>query len=112
MKKCVFFFYFLLFTFSLAQAQTTSKISTPDPTQKIRIVETACGSCQLGLSGKSCALAVKMNNKAYYVEGTSIKEHGDEHAEDGFCSAVSKAEVQGKVVDGKFVASYFKLVKE
>ena len=112
MKKVIFFFTFLLFTFTLASAQTTSKISTPDPTQKIRIVETACGECQLGLKGKSCDLAVRMNGKSYFVEGTTIDEHGDSHDKDGFCNAVSKAEVQGKVVGNKFVATYFKVVKE
>ena len=28
------------------------------------IVETACGECQLGLNGKSCDLAVRINGKA------------------------------------------------
>lgn len=98
-----------------ASAQTKSKetISTqPDPSQKIMTVEAACGECQLGLSGKGCDLAIRMNGHAYFVDGTNINSHGDAHGADGFCEAISKAEVQGKVVNGRFKATYFKVIKE
>jgi hypothetical protein len=88
------------------------KIYTPDPNKKIQVVEAACGQCQFKLEGEGCNLAVKINGKAYFVDGTSIDEHGDAHAKDGFCNAVRKAEVQGELVDNRFQASYFKLVKE
>jgi hypothetical protein len=45
------------------------------------------------------------------VEGTDIDDHGDAHGEDGFCNAIRKAQVQGKVEGDKFVVTYFKLVK-
>ena len=53
-----------------------------------------------------------IDGKAYFVDGTKIDDHGDAHAEDGFCEAIRKAEVQGKVVDGRFKATYFKLLPE
>lgn len=96
-------------TFTTAQ---TKDIHTPDPAKKIMVVETACGKCQLGLKGKICELAVRINGKAYYVDGTSIDDYGDAHANDGFCNAVRKAEVQGEIVNGRFKATYFKLLTD
>jgi Family of unknown function (DUF6370) len=74
------------------------------------LVDAACGECQFKLPGKSCDLAVRIKGKAYFVDGTSIDEHGDAHAKDGFCNAVRKANVQGELVNGRFKVSYFKLV--
>ncbi len=98
-----------------ASAQTKSKetISTqPDPSQKIMTVEAACGECQFGLTGKGCDLAIRMNGHAYFVDGTNINSHGDAHGADGFCEAIRTAEVQGKILNGRFQASYFKVKKE
>lgn len=74
-------------------------------------LEASCGSCQLGLKGDDCSLAVRLDGKAYYVTGTVIDDHGDAHAKDGFCNAIRKAEVQGELVNNRFVATYFKLLK-
>ncbi|MBI3139281.1 MAG: hypothetical protein HYZ15_11920 [Sphingobacteriales bacterium] len=90
--------------------QTTRPLSVPDSTQKIQVVETACGQCQFGLKAKGCSLAVRINGKAYFVDGTSIDEHGDAHADDGFCNAIRKGEVQGKLINGRFKVTYFKLL--
>ena len=87
-------------------------ISKKDTSKPVQIVETACGQCQFKLPGKSCDLAVRINGKAYFVEGTSIDEHGDAHANDGFCNAIRKAEVQGEIKNEKYVVSYFRLVPE
>lgn len=78
---------------------------------KPHIVETACGECQFHLKGDDCDLAVRINGHAYFVDGTGIDDHGDAHAKDGFCNSIRKAEVTGKVVDGRFKASSFKLIK-
>lgn len=95
-----------------ANSQTTgSKPIAPDSTQKIQVAEAACGECRFGMKGKGCDLAVRIAGKRYFVDGTSIDQHGDAHASDGFCNAIRKAEVQGKIVDGRFKASYFKLLK-
>ena len=63
-----------------------------------------------GLTGKGCSLAVQIKGKTYLVEGTGINDHGDEHAKDGFCNKVRKAEVQGSIVEKKYKATYFKLI--
>jgi hypothetical protein len=102
-----------MFIAGVAMSQT--KVSTltdkPDPAKKLQVVEASCGECNFGLTGKSCDLAVRIGGKSYFVDGTSINDHGDAHAKDGFCEAVRKAEVQGEIVDGRFKATYFKLVK-
>lgn len=91
-------------------AKAQSKISIPDTTKKIQVVEASCGQCQFGMKGTGCSLAVRIDGKSYFVEGTKIDDHGDAHAGDGFCEAIRKAEVQGKVVKNKFKVTYFKLL--
>jgi len=102
----------LLFINSAFGQKSDTKVSTPDPNKKVQVVETACGECQFKLTGKGCDLAVRIDGKAYFVEGTDIDSHGDAHAEDGFCKAVRKAEVQGNLVNDRFKVTYFKLLKE
>ena len=101
----------LLFISSAFSQKSDPKVSIPDPNKKIQIVETACGECQFKLVGKGCDLAVRVDGKAYFVEGTDIDSHGDAHAKDGFCNAVRKAEVQGDIVNDRFKVTYFKLLK-
>jgi transcription elongation factor Elf1 len=108
--------YFLLLcmafaTCNICNAQTkVSQTNVVDATMPIKIVEVSCGQCQFKMAGKGCNLAVRIKGKSYFVDGTSIDEHGDAHADDGFCKAIRKAEVQGKVVKNRFVATYFKLL--
>lgn len=78
---------------------------------KKQIVEAACGQCKFDMKEKTgCDLAVRIDGKSYFVDGTDINKHGDAHAEDGFCSTIRKAEVVGEVKNGRFVASNFKLL--
>ena len=62
------------------------------------------------MEAKGCDLAIRIEGKTYFVDGTKIDEHGDAHAKDGFCSAIRKAEVVGEVKENRFVVSYFKLL--
>jgi len=94
-------------------AQNDSKVAkTPNPDKKIIKAEASCGQCQFGMTGGGCTLAVRIDGKAYFVEGTDLDDHGDAHAHDGFCNKIRKADVQGEVVDNKFNVSYFKLKSE
>lgn len=78
---------------------------------KTQIVEASCGQCQFGMKGKGgCDLAVRIDGKTYFVDGTDIHKHGDAHAADGFCSAIRKAEVTGEIKGDRFVATSFKLL--
>lgn len=106
---------FWLLAASTAAAQTTkaaTSVVAPDKNKQVQLVEASCGQCKLGLPGKSCDLAVRINGKAYFVDGTNIDSHGDAHAKDGFCSAIRQAEVQGEIVDNRFRATYFRLLPE
>jgi hypothetical protein len=102
----------VLFSALVSQAQTPSTTTKPDPNKKLQVVDAACGQCRFGLKGKGCDLAIRLDSVAYFVDGTSIDQHGDAHASDGFCNAIRKAEVQGEVVDNRFNVTYFKLMKE
>lgn len=102
----------LLFAVAIFGQKTEFKVSKPDSTKKIQVIETACGECQFKLTGKGCNLAVRMDGKAYFVDGTDIDSHGDAHAKDGFCNAVRKAEVQGELVNDRYKVTYFKLLKQ
>jgi len=96
----------LLFLFSvlLVHAQDTKELP------KLQIVEASCGECQFGMKGHGCELAVLIDGKPYFVDGTSIDSHGDAHADDGFCTTIRKAEVFGQIIDNRFKASFFKLI--
>ena len=99
MKNLVLFIALLSFTFGFSQEK------------KKQVLEAACGQCQFKMKDKKgCDLAVRIDGKSYFVEGTKINDHGDAHADDGFCNVIKKAKVIGEVKDGKFVVSYFKLL--
>jgi hypothetical protein len=100
----------LLSSLLCTAAGAQSAISVPDGTKKRDTVEASCGQCQFKMPGKGCNLAVRISGKSYFVDGTSIDDHGDAHADDGFCEAVRRAEVQGEVVNNRFKATYFKLL--
>jgi hypothetical protein len=104
MKKLIF----VLFLFIGIAAQAQSKKVIDKPT----IVEASCGECQFGMKGKSCDLAVRIDGKTYFVDGTTIHDHGDAHAEDGFCNAIRKASVTGTIEKNRFKATSFTLVNE
>ena len=103
----------LLFSFVCFTAMAQQKEAPqPDPAKKLLTVDASCGQCQLGLKGKGCNLAVRIDGKSYFVDGSDIDSHGDAHATDGFCNKVRKAQVQGEVVKDRFKATYFHLLPE
>jgi hypothetical protein len=105
-------FYFLYSIMSLSAFSQDSTFSKLDPNKKVLMVDAACGQCQFNMKGKGCTLAVKMNGKLYFVDKAGIDDFGDAHADEGFCNAIRKAKVQGKVRNKKFVPTYFKLLPE
>ena len=111
MKKMFLAFFITVAALPVLAQHKQSKVDTPDLSKKIDTVEAACGECQFKMQGKSCDLAVRINGKSYFVDGTDIDSHGDAHAKEGFCNSVRKAAVQGEVIDNKFHVTYFKLVE-
>lgn len=107
MKTLIFLLISIFFTLtSFAQTKT----GTLDKSKKLMKVEASCGQCKLGLKGKSCDLAVRINGKAYFVDGANIDSFGDAHSEKGFCNAISKAKVQGEIVNDRFKATYIQVM--
>ncbi|MEM7455763.1 MAG: DUF6370 family protein [Planctomycetota bacterium] len=74
------------------------------------VVEAACGQSQFGMAGDGCDLAVRIRGQSYFVDGTTIADHGDANAEDGFCNCVREARVSGSVIDGRFKVDSFELL--
>jgi hypothetical protein len=105
--KSLFLTAIITFSFLFSQAQTSEN---PDPNKKLQTVEASCGQCKFGLKGKGCNLAVRIDGKSYFVDGSEIDSHGDAHESDGFCNAIRKADVQGELVEGRFKVTYFKLL--
>jgi Family of unknown function (DUF6370) len=110
MKYVITMLLCLLLAINASAQDTTAKANIPDPAKKLLVAEASCGMCKFGMKGGDCALAVRLDGKSYYVDGADIDHYGDAHAADGFCNAIRKAKVQGEVIDGRFKASYFKLV--
>ena len=97
-----------IFLFSVLVATAQDKKEQP----KTQILDAACGQCQFKMEGYGCDLAVRIDGKNYFVDGTSIDSHGDAHADDGFCAVIKKAEVVGEIKNNRFVVTHFKVLSE
>ena len=75
-----------------------------------RVVEASCGECQFGMPGKGCDLAVRIDGKAYYVDGAKLNDHGNAHDKDGMCNCVRQAKVSGETGEGRVVVTAFELL--
>jgi hypothetical protein len=101
-----------LFCLGYAVSAQTKPVAIKAIADTMKTVEAACGECNFGMKGKGCNLAVRMDGKSYFVDGSKIDDHGDAHADDGFCNKIRKANVSGTVVNDRFVATSFKLLPE
>lgn len=107
MHRFLLSFLFLgFFAFSVHAQSGGKKKRNKSP----QIVEASCGTCNFGMEGDGCRLAVRMDGKAYFVIGSDLSEHGDEHGEDGMCNKIRQAKVEGKVVMGMYKAKSFELL--
>jgi Family of unknown function (DUF6370) len=112
MKSLLIIFCCSLFSFAAVCQTSQTKINVPVADKPIQVVEVSCGKCKLGLAGKTCDMAVRIDEKAYYADGADIDSFGDAHAHDGMCNAIRKAQVQGELVDNRFKISYIKLLPQ
>ena len=75
-------------------------------------VLSSCGMCNFGYKKiRGCSLTIKIGDTVYPVEGTNIRNHGDPHSQEGFCSAVRVAHVSGKIKKDKFHSDSFTLIE-
>ncbi len=78
---------------------------------KEQVVEVSCGQCKFAMKDKKgCDLAVRIDGKTYFVDGTKLDDHGDAHSDDGFCNTIRKAKVTGVIENNRFTASSFTLL--
>ena len=112
MKRIFLLIFFGLITLTSFSQNRIKKTMHRDTTTKTQIVEASCGECKFKMGGKGCHLAIRIKGRSYFVDRAGIDDHGDAHAQDGLCKAVRKAEVRGKIVNNRFKATYFKLLKE
>ena len=72
-----------------------------------QVAEISCGQCQFEIDRQNgCDLAIRIDNKAYFVDGFGIDGFGDAHDENkGFCNVVRKAKIAGVLEEGRFKAN-------
>jgi len=99
-----------MFVFTNLNAQKIVKVNEDSTFKNKILVEASCGQCKFKMKGKGCTLAVRINNVPYFVDKSDIEQFGDAHAKMGFCNAIRKAFVTGKIHNNKFVASSFVLI--
>lgn len=102
--KSFHFVLLILLIYGCGTIKETAKIS--------QTVNASCGICNFNMTGDECDLAVEINGKYYYTVGSGIDEHGDSHANDGFCNAVRKAEILGEIKHGVFYIESFNLLPQ
>ena len=73
-----------------------------------QLAEIGCALCQMGLDCESCQLAVKIEDKTYFVEGFEM----DAEAEHELCSVIKKAKVKGQVAENRFKAENIEFIEE
>ena len=77
-----------------------------------QVAEISCGQCQFELDSKNgCDLAVKIDDKAYFIDGAHIDDFGDAHdIYSGFCNVIRKANLVGTIEDNRFKVTSLKLI--
>jgi hypothetical protein len=112
MKKTVFVVLAVFLTVVAFSQENKKPKMVLDSSKETHVLEASCGTCMFKMKGDGCKLAVRFKGKDYFVVGTGIDDHGDAHDQEGFCNAISKAKVQGKVEGDAFKVSYFELLKK
>ena len=71
--KSVYLFVAFMFFSAISYGQVAKGLAKkPDASKKVMTVEASCGECNFGLPGNNCDLAVKIDGKAYFVDGVDI----------------------------------------
>ncbi len=100
--------YFLSIICCLFFSHSKAQVGPQDSTQAVQHAEAACGKCLFGMKDNDCMLAVRINGKAYHVEGADSNGFGDAHKNDGFCNATWKAAINGRLEQNRFKVSSLK----
>lgn len=91
-------------------AFVTLSVNAQDKEKTYKVLA-SCGTCNFGMENESgCRLAIQIAGKHYWVNGSKLQDHGDEHAEDGMCKTTKKAKVIGVLKDDTITCSSFELI--
>lgn len=88
-------------------------VSCSNKKEITQVAEVSCGQCKFDLdSEEGCSLAVRFDNKAYFVDGFNIDDFGDAHDKHtGFCEVIRTGKIVGTIEDGRFKADLIELKK-
>ena len=75
------------------------------------LIIASCGKCNLNTKDKRCDLKIKIGDKIFSVNGSTLHDHGDAHGPEGFCNAVRIARARGIIKKDIFHADSFKLIE-
>ena len=103
---------FPLFSSCISHSSSPPTTARSDALNSPVLVEAACGQCQLGVAGKGCDLAVRIDGKSYFVDGISGDQLWDAHAADGICNRVRRARVTGQLMKDRFVVATFEFISQ
>lgn len=94
----------------LNQASTSSQVDQRISAIESERLEVSCGQCQFGMQATGCDLAARIEGQSYFIEGTSIDDHGDAHGETGFCNCIREAIISGERQGDRLVVNKFELL--
>lgn len=79
-----------------------------------QIAEISCGQCNFEIEEPmGCDLAIRIDDKAYFIDGVNIDDFGNAHDKTtGFCNVIRKANVVGAIKNGRFKANSISLVND
>lgn len=99
----------LLVSILMLVFSTSLFAQTPADKIEAKTVKTGCSKC-IFHSSKKCSLAIEVDGKVYEVKGSSLKDHGKPHANDGLCKVKREAKVTGEIKENTFIAYNFELL--
>jgi hypothetical protein len=111
MRKKIFLVIVISFLVNQCFSQQANRKNQADSSRPFYEAEASCGSCKLNMNGKGCFLAIRLNEKNYFVQGAGIDDFGDAHDKEGFCNAIRKVTIQGEIKEDHFILSYIKFNK-
>lgn len=79
-----------------------------------QVAEISCGQCQFEIKDPmGCDLAIRIDNRAYFIDGANIDDFGDAHDKNtGFCNIIRKATIVGVFKNERFKASSINLIDQ
>lgn len=101
------------YVFTRIDEKSDTSVANNSTKLQNRNVTAGCATCIFNMKGVTgCVLAVEIDGQHYLVKGkdSGIDDHGDAHADDGFCNASRKVTATGEIKDGIFVSKKLKLL--